>query len=185
MFTHSKVAQIAAVFTHKHGGTISILKLIKLMYLADRESMSRYGLPISFDRLVSMDHGPVLSRTYDLINGTLDAPGAAKWDEWISVRENHDVSLKRKFQRPDLDELSDADLEVIDAVWSRFGKMDKWTLRDYTHDHLGEWQDPEGSSVPIKEQDVFLALGMNAEEAEHLACDIEAERGLDRILDRL
>ena len=185
MFKYSKVAQIAAVFADKQGGTINVLKLIKLMYLADRESMDRTGFPISFDRLVSMEHGPVLSRTLNLINGALDARGAAKWDEWISDRENHDVSVKRTFDRSDLDELSDADLDAIYAVWAQFGGMDKWTLRDYTHKYLGEWKDPEGSMFPIEEKSVFLALGIEEEEAEKLSIDIEAERGLDKVLSTL
>jgi len=48
---------------------MNYLKLMKLLYLADRESMRRNGRPISGDRYVSMDHGPVLSQTLNLING--------------------------------------------------------------------------------------------------------------------
>ena len=37
------------------------------MYLAERESLARYGEPITGDVLVSMKHGPVLSKTLDHI----------------------------------------------------------------------------------------------------------------------
>ena len=43
------------------------IKLIKLMYLVDRAALNERGWPISTDVYVSMAHGPVLSRTYDLI----------------------------------------------------------------------------------------------------------------------
>lgn len=76
MFTAETVAQIAAFFTHKEGGASKLLKLIKLMYLSDRESMRRHGYPISFDNFVSMEHGPVLSRTLNLISNNKHASDA-------------------------------------------------------------------------------------------------------------
>ena len=75
--------------------------------------MERYGAPITYDRLVSMDHGPVPSRTLNLINGY----ESDEWDQWMASRENHRVSVKRRnFDRRDLDELSDADMEIISEV---------------------------------------------------------------------
>src|SRR6185312_10095771 len=57
------------------------LKLLKLMYLADREALLRWGIPISTDRYVSMDHGPVVSNTYTLIVEDMPKP---VWAEFIS-----------------------------------------------------------------------------------------------------
>jgi hypothetical protein len=42
---------------------LPVIKLIKLMYLAERLSLQRYGEPLTGDRLVSMPDGPVLSMT--------------------------------------------------------------------------------------------------------------------------
>lgn len=185
MFTASKAAQMAAVFAAKQDGTINVLKLTKLLYLADRESITRYGAPISYDNMVSMDHGPVLSRTLNLINGLVEDADAAKWEEWISHRENYDISVKRPFERKDLDELSDADLEVIEAIWSQFGKWNQWTIRDYIHAHCPEWKDPKGSSFPIKEKDVLIAIGRSPEEAIEIAQEIHTQRELDRVFSNL
>ncbi len=182
MFTPSKIAQMAAFFTEKQGGTIDMLKLVKLLYLADREAMSRFGEPISYDNFVSMQHGPLGSRTLDLLNGFISGAPAAKWGEWISDRENHEVSLKRQFDRSDLDELSDADLDVLEVVWQQFGRMDKWTIRDWIHDNCDEWQDPDGSSLPISDADVLKAVGVDPAEAEDLAADIQEERRLERLM---
>jgi len=181
MFTSRKVAQIAAIFASKSGNTINLMKLIKLMYLSDRESMSRYGLPISFDHLVSMDHGPVLSRTLNLINGAVGGTDGAQWEEWIDDRDRYDVSLRREFSREDLDQLSNADLEVIDSIWRDFGHMDQWMLEDYTHKNCAEWTDPDHSVKPISEQDLLLAVGKGGCEAQGLAEEIRAERDLDRM----
>ena len=120
MFNSRKAAQMAAVFAKKHGGTINVLKLMKLLYLADRESMKQSGFPISFDHVVAMEHGPVLSQTLNLINGAVRGSAGALWEEWISDRQEHGLTLNRKFSREDLDQLSDADLEVLDATWVTF-----------------------------------------------------------------
>ncbi|MCY4156190.1 MAG: hypothetical protein OXF66_01955 [Gammaproteobacteria bacterium] len=64
--------------------------------------------PISFDYMVSMEHGPVLSRTLDLINGFVKDRNGDQWDAWISGREAHNVALKKSASRDCLDHLSDA-----------------------------------------------------------------------------
>ncbi|MDD9800064.1 MAG: DUF4065 domain-containing protein [Gammaproteobacteria bacterium] len=60
------------------------------------------------------------------------------------------VQLKKKnITRRDLKEMSECDMEVMDAVWNEFGHLDQWEIRDYTHTHCAEWEDPGGSSLPI------------------------------------
>lgn len=161
---------------------MNILKLMKLLYLADRQSMAEYGSPISYDHVVAMPHGPVLSTVYNLTSGTVGGSVEARWDEWISSRENHDIKLKRDISREALDELSDSDLEILCSIWKKFGHMSQWELRDYTHKHCPEWVDPEGSSIPIKAKDILEAVGFGADEARELGKQIEAERHLDRVL---
>ena len=178
-------AQIAAFFAHREGGVINIMKLVKLMYLADREGLKRYGTPVSFDRMVSLDNGPVLSQTLNLINGDVSRDAAAIWEAWISDRSNHRVRLQREFAVEKLDQLSDADLDVLETVWRQFGDMNQWDLSEYTHRNCPEWKFPEGSSLPINEVDVLQAVGTPREEAEILAARIKAERDLDRALARL
>ena len=65
MFREEKVAQMAAYLLQKRGGRMAYIKLMKLLYLADREYMISYGDSMSGDRAVSMKNGPVLSQTYD------------------------------------------------------------------------------------------------------------------------
>ncbi len=185
MFTASKAAQMAAVFVQRHGNTINLLKLMKLLYFADRESIAKYGFPISYDHIVSMDHGLVLSTIYNLMTGMVGGSSGAKWEEWISDREHHDVRLNREFGREDLDELSDANLEILEETWGKFGGMSQWELSDYAHEHCAEWEDPKGSSLPIKDSAVLVAVGFGPEEAEELGREIESQRSLDRALAEL
>lgn len=158
-----------------------VLKLVKLIYLSDRLSMERYGLPITYDDLVSMRHGPVPSRTLNLINGD----ESERWDRWIAGRENHQVCLaKHDFDREDLDELSEAVMEIIDEIWDEFGSMNQWELRDYTHEHCPEWEDPQGSSRPIREEKIFTAFGWSDEQAREAQEAIEEQRYMDRFFSK-
>ena len=60
-FNARKAAQVGAYFAKASGGKINVLKLVKLIYLADRHSMELYDAPILNDVFVSMNKGPVNS----------------------------------------------------------------------------------------------------------------------------
>ena len=171
-----KAAQTVAFFAIKGGGTINVLKVTKLVYLADREFMEKYDSPILYDRFVSMPHGPVNSLTLDYINGCY-SEDQASWDQFISGVANYCVGLAdENITLEDLDELSEAELEVLEGVWDRFGNMDKYVIRDYTHEHCPEWEDPNGSSAPIPYTRILKFL--KKENPEYLAKMIQEERRL-------
>lgn len=181
MFSEHKVAQIAAYLLDRAKGRMKYLKLMKLLYLADRESMKRHGWPISGDRYVSMNQGPVLSQTLNLINGaekfTKDG-----WGDWIADKADYALSLRHKrVTREMLDQLSEAEIEVLSDVYAKFGKWDQWKLVEYTHRYCKEWQDPKGSSIPIPYEAVFKALGRTPAEARTLASRLEQERRIDKV----
>jgi uncharacterized phage-associated protein len=181
-FNERKAAQAAAYLLYRGGGRLPVLKLIKLMYLAERLSLQRYGETLTGDRLVSMQHGPVLSHTYNLIQGTYD-PCAGGWDTWVADRAGHDVELadNSMIRQPeqDLPALSETDLEVLGDTWAQFGHWDKFKLRDYTHsDACPEWKDPNGSSAPISYADLLRATGYSASDARALAARIAERQAL-------
>ncbi|MCL4182151.1 MAG: DUF4065 domain-containing protein [Burkholderiaceae bacterium] len=185
LFSERKAAQVAAYFLFRAGGTLPVLSLMKLMYLAERRSFQKFGEPIIGDKLVSMDQGPVLSRTLNFINGFV-ASEEGGWESWVSDRKNHDVALRRstKIESPEesLLELSDGDLLVLDEIWTQLGHLDKWALRDYTHKYCPEWEDPDGSSIPIPYARLFEALGFSAEQREALTGRLSAQEYVQAVL---
>lgn len=185
MYSEHKAAQMCAFFLSRvKGGKMPHLKLIKLLYLADRESYRRYGYGISGDAMVSMPHGPVLSQTLNHINGHIQsAPGG--WDDWIADKADHQVQLKKKnITRRDLKEMSECDMEVMAAVWKEFGRMDQWEIRDYTHTHCAEWEDPGGSSKPITYEAILQAVGYGKSHAKKIAAIRREEDSVDAALQR-
>jgi len=170
-FNARKAAQVAAFFADKAGAEIAVLKVVKLIYLADREHMRKHGHPILNDRLVSMPHGPANSLTLNFIDGNLRSDA---WDEFISDRAGYNISARQPFGADALDELSDAETNTLDYMWNLLGHLDKWQIRDWTHENCPEWEDPDGSSMAIPHERVLKFLGIS--QADELASELESER---------
>lgn len=158
---------------------MSYLKLLKLMYLADRRALLEHGRPITFDRYVSMDHGPVLSQTYNLIVAE-EAPDAhSYWREFVSEPlPGYEVALRKEAPTG---ELSVEQLGLLERIFAEYGELGRWELVRVTHT-LPEWEDPHGSSVPIALRDILRAGGMEDEEAEAVEEALLGEDALDRLL---
>lgn len=142
---------------------MNLMALLKLLYLADRTALIETGYTITGDRMVSMPHGPVLSRIYDLAKwGGTDDP----WYEYITERTNYDVALAKP--QPETDELSDYEIAVLRSTYEMYGSLDRFELRDLTHT-LPEWTDPEGSSCPIDPVVILRSEGKSDAEIERLS----------------
>jgi len=178
-YREDKATQAAARLLQLAGGKLNHMKLIKLLYLADRTALLQFGRPITFDWYVSMPHGPVLSFTLDKINDSLPPVGTSYWHRFISERQDHQVTLLGPSPR---DQLSPAEEQVLDAVWREFGTMNQWELRDYSHS-LPEWRDPKGSSLPIQISDILLGEGFSEDEAREVLDTLNAEEFAARLSD--
>src|SRR3984893_13184309 len=105
-FNEAKATQAAVRLLRNRGGRMSYMKLIKLLYLADREALARCGRPITTDTYVSMKHRPVLSQVLNLITeGENPALGQTGWVKHVSEPDHFDVVL---LEEPSGDLLSEA-----------------------------------------------------------------------------
>ena len=179
MFSEERVTQMAAYLLIKNSGQMAYIKLLKLLYLAERNAMAKWGSSMSGDRFVSMPHGPVLSQTYDLIRN--HSSEISFWQRWIQGERNYEVSLNKSIKLDDLDELSRSELKILDNVFIEFGSMDKFEIVDYTHDYCTEWVNPNGSSFPIKPESILRAVGKNDEQISQLVIKYKEDQQLDMI----
>lgn len=183
-YNAKKGAQVVAYFASKNENKrIEVIKVVKLVYLADRESIRRFGFPILNEDRYSMRLGPVNSMTYSHIKGEYDLEKCG-WAEYLQDRENHEVSaVKRDGEEEDCwDELSDAEIECLDSVWEKFGKMGKWDLVNWMHDsrNIPEWEDPNGGSVLIPLERIMRNVGI--ENTEELAEEVRSFGQIDKTL---
>lgn len=93
--------------------TPDIHRISKILYFADQKHLTKYGRPILGDFFVAMENGPVPSQTYDMIKavrGDSIFCSAGHYGQYFDVKGY----LIHPKQKPDLDELSESDLECID-----------------------------------------------------------------------
>ena len=180
MFVKEKAAQVAAYILWKCG-SMTHLKLMKLMYLSERKYLVDFGARLTGDRLVSMPHGPVLSNTLDLFR---DDPESI-WDAWVKHEANRVVSLAKEIDSEDVfDLLSVAATKVIDFVIGQFGSLGAWELRNLTHtkELCPEWQDPHGSSLPIDLEEILRCSGKSKQEVLVILDDLKAQEEYQKII---
>ena len=161
-FNVKKSAQAASILLRLNGGDMGNYCFIKMLYLADREAIKRWGLPITGDAAVSMQHGPVLSQIYDLTKG--EAPHLrAEWEPFISDadEETHRVVLKAV---PENDELSEVEIRILQKIHTEFKGFSWKQMRDYCH-RFEEYDGSVGkSSKPIANEKILKAVGKSADE---------------------
>jgi uncharacterized phage-associated protein len=134
-FDHNKLTAVLTFFA-SHLDDLDALKSAKLLYFADKRHLLRYGRPIIGDNYFGMDHGPVPERAYDQIKSALDhnhsvvAPHLA---QYLIVDTSPQYPRFKAKCAPDMDMLSDSDVEVLEEILAEYGHLSAWALRDLTH----------------------------------------------------
>jgi uncharacterized phage-associated protein len=158
---------------------LNYTKLIKELYLADRESINISNSSITGDTYVSMRHGPVLSHLYALIKGkSRDAEAQAYWNSRFST--DGDKLLANFDQYPE-GKLSRADEAILDRIDGQFHQARYGDLIEYVHANCAEWQNPGSSSIPIKLEDILSALGRTPEQIDWILEETKAFEEEDRL----
>ena len=169
-FNQTKAAHAASVFLRLRGERMSYLKLIKLLYLLDRTALERWERPVTGDRYVSMKLGPVLSSVRDLIVWEQPRAESDLWHQLIGNAGNFEVELK---QAVEPDSLSKREADLIEEIFQKFGRLDRWKLVEYTHT-LPEWKEPEqdNSACSLEYEDILKGVGKTPEEAAEICREI-------------
>lgn len=147
-----KTTQDAALFLKLNGGKMNYMKLMKLLYLTDREALVRWERPLTGDSYFSMKNGPILSSVLDWINSGERPDERLYWNLFISNPEKYDVSLKTD---PGQDELSQREIQLIEEIFNEYKDYDHWQIVDICHRILPEWENPGNSSTPIRIEDIL------------------------------
>ncbi len=122
-------------------GPAERLKLIKLLYLADKYHLARYGRTITNDEYYAMEFGPVGSIAKDVIN--FNEPLSVIKEEKAFIKERIGINgkgqliakKKTKFL-PQM--LSETDIDALNYIIKKFGRLKKWDLVGKTH-KFPEW----------------------------------------------
>jgi len=176
-FNARKAVEAAVVLLKRepHRRT-NYMRLLKLLYIADRESLKETGFPITGDTVYAMDRGPVLSSVLKLIKSEhQDSP---IWDGVIR-KDRFDVEA---FEDPGLHALSMYEVRKLHEVSERHADLDEWQLSHLTHafPEYVKNEPPKGSRQLIDPADILDAVAPGADK-ESIASEAAARRATDRI----
>jgi uncharacterized phage-associated protein len=130
------------------------MRLLKLLYIADRESLRETGRPITGGPVIALERGPALKEVYDLILG--QHREMSLWSQFYR-KERYDLL---ELAEPDVGQLSKYEIAKLQEVAKTYQDDDEWALVDITHRFPG-WSrnDPGESSRPIPVSDILEAIG--------------------------
>jgi uncharacterized phage-associated protein len=117
MFNETKVTQAAARLIEQAGGAMNYMVLIKMLYLADRASLIERGRPITWDEIVAMKLGPVLSKVHDLATEMPNPAEPQYWKIFISEQRDYKVTL---ISSPGDEELSENEIVLLDSIFEEY-----------------------------------------------------------------
>jgi uncharacterized phage-associated protein len=177
VFKFDKALQAAAYLLRRESNhEMNYMRLLKVLYVADRESIRQTGRPITGDQIAAMKRGPVLSQVFDLVKGEhLRSPD---WEEFIQREAQYIVRLVKN---PGQAILSRFEIETLERVAVDHRERDEWDMVDFTHT-FPEWikNNPGDSSKPIPLADVLEAVGRSAD-LEAIEEDAKEDRAFARV----
>lgn len=176
-FSAEGALQASAYLLLRLGGNVDKIKLMKLLYLADRDHFLKHGRPITGDMQYALPHGPVPSCTLNLLSGQ-----DAEQNDFVF---RHIETTDRTFRLicdPGAACLGESDRRILDSVLEKYGAMHTGAIRRFTH-ALPEFVECEieGSSAPIPYEVILKHHGgpegfrhdrpvISAEIAEQMLC---------------
>ena len=125
---------------------IDKLDALKLVFLADRYHLRKYGRPITNDEYWAMTYGPVASSVKDIveIGDYLSSHEKDYTQKYLQKAFTHQV---KSVEEVDLDVFSETDIEALNAAIAQ--KKKHQDLVEFTH-LFPEWQMHEATISGLK-----------------------------------
>lgn len=172
-FNPGKATQ-AAAYLLKLGNAdrMNYLKVLKLLYLADRLSIREKGYPVTGDDVYAMDYGPVLTRVYDFIRAR-PRLGADVWAESFRT-DNYDLVL---LSDPKIGDLSRHDIRILNKVFEEHHDVNGFDVSELTHD-FPEWQQHyrRDTSTLIPLDAILQSLDFSPADREKILQEAESDK---------
>ena len=177
-FDYKKATQAINYLTKKEGGQIDKLKLIKLIYFADRYHLRRNGRPMFNDTYYAMPFGSVGSSVKDIAEfSDFLADDERGYASKYLARGGQDNTLVSVLD-VDADVFSKSEVEALDFSYNEFGKYAASTLVNIVH-RYPEWdkfksvlQSKETTREPMSYSDFFKDPSNGTEDKFALAADV-------------
>jgi uncharacterized phage-associated protein len=159
-FNYKKSVQVLNYLASKSDQPFNKMKAIKLVWLADRLHLRKYGRTITGDTYFAMKLGPVGSNTRDILETSsfLSDETLEYSTQYIDVIDKYNYTSK---QHPNFEVFSQTDTEAITEIFDAYGNYGHYELSQISHS-FPEWKrwksaldNKNGSSFLIQFEDFF------------------------------
>lgn len=122
------------------------VKLMKLFYFLDFVHVKKYGLPVTYDNYVHLEHGPIPSTIKNLVDQVEEDVHSAILADTITILSPsegqliHQVIGSRELLDSELKLFSDTELDVLKEVCDRFGSKNTQATEAASHGEA-PWRD--------------------------------------------
>ncbi|MCA6069854.1 MAG: SocA family protein [Endomicrobium sp.] len=176
-----KLVQVVNYVLAKYDYRLNYTKLIKLLYISDRECLNKWNFAISGDSYVSMKQGPVLSGLYNLILENSSRCAPTELAEWkcCFYQEDNDLISKIEY-KCSYGELCDAETDILDSVDKKYHTRKYGYLIKEVH-KFPEWnKDAEkyNTSYSLPKQSILRSLNKSEKEIKAI---IDNEQTLSQL----
>jgi uncharacterized phage-associated protein len=163
MFDNEKASAAIAYLAAQRIADLSKGKICKLIFLADKHHLVRFGRPVTGDRICAMKDGPVPSNILNMLNRLLENPDDP--DQSVEMLSRH-VSIDQRYVHPhfraeefNLGEfLSESDIDSLQSTVLKFGGKTFSELRAMTHDmtaYKNAWDARSNNAPDMAFEDFF------------------------------
>ncbi len=126
-----KALSSAAYIIRGCGGNIGRLKLLKLIFIADRYHIRKYLRPVTGDKYYAMKLGPVATFLYNVCKGLTTGEGFVR-------RGSKPNEMRLGEKEIETNIFSPSDIEALEFALTRFGNLDFNKLTKVVHAYP-EW----------------------------------------------
>lgn len=128
------VAINAILYIIQSFGRVDLHKICKILYYADQHHLAKYGRQITGDTYICMPFGPVPSNIEDIFKALR---GESFFADQVQDLKDVIVFVNKYMvtssMKPDMDELSESDIECLDAAIEKCRPLDFAQLTNMSH----------------------------------------------------
>jgi len=175
-FKERKAVELAYKFLTLNDGKMNYLKLLRLMYLAERESLKLYDRPITFDIFVLNYYGVVGSHCMSLVR-----TGGQIWSVYLSPRTNaKKVNIYSSAMQ--YEKLCKAEMTLIESVFATTRHMNSLTVLQ-VQQSLAEYKAcfVSGAVTLIDYATIFKSLEKSEMHIQRISTSFEELSALEKL----
>lgn len=150
------------------------VKLMKLFYFLDFMHVKKFGVPVTYDTYVKLEHGPIPTTIMNLITTACDDIDSSILSDTVRFETPMGTQMKRvqslkKMTESDLKNFSNSEIQILRTVCQRFGNKNTKFIEDASHNEA-PWSESrileeipytlatKDSDCEVSEEEIQLAM---------------------------